>query len=130
MNSDNPAYTVWKNMRQRCSNKNRPDYEHYGGRGITVCEEWNSFQKFSDDMGPRPEGYTLERVDNDGNYEPDNCIWATRADQVLNRRTTTEKEFCYRGHKRTVRGRNGYLYCNECAAEHARRYRSAKKLRE
>lgn len=82
-----PSYPSWANMLQRCTNPNDPAYRHYGGRGITVCERWQSFENFLADMGERPEGLTLDRTDNEGNYEPGNCKWATRAQQSANRRS-------------------------------------------
>ena len=81
-----PLYGIWCAMRRRCNNPNVLDYPDYGGRGISVCLEWNSFAQFIADMGPRPEGYSLERICTNGNYEPDNCRWATASEQQLNRR--------------------------------------------
>ena len=73
-------------MHYRCSDPACPKYPDYGGRGITVCERWSSLDAFLQDMGPRPKNRTLERINNDGNYEPDNCRWATMEDQLRNTR--------------------------------------------
>ena len=85
-------YPTWVNILQRCNNKNHPSYKHYGGRGIKVCDEWlESFENFLSDMGERPEDKTLDRINNDGNYEPENCRWATLSEQQLNKRPRTEQ---------------------------------------
>lgn len=79
-------YNVWASMLQRCRNPNHRAFHNYGGRGITVCERWYDFRNFLADMGEAPSGMTLERVDNDRGYSPDNCIWASRSDQNRNQR--------------------------------------------
>jgi hypothetical protein len=80
-----PEYTVWGAMHTRCRNPNQPHYKHYGGRGITVDPRWDDFTNFLADMGPRPSlQHSIERIDNDKGYGPDNCKWATQTEQCRN----------------------------------------------
>jgi hypothetical protein len=84
--SGTPTYFVWRNMRSRCYNENDINFKNYGGRGITICNQWrHDYDTFVDDMGIRPDGLTLERKNSNGNYEPENCRWATYIDQLNNR---------------------------------------------
>lgn len=88
-----PLYPIWVQMNQRCKNPRNRGFKNYGGRGISVCERWRkSFSDFVSDMGPRPEGLTIERKNNDGNYEPLNCKWATHKEQSNNQRKRMTKK--------------------------------------
>ena len=84
-----PEYRIWKQMRRRCNNPRMKDYPRYGGRGIRICRRWDSFTMFLADMGRRPSGdHSIERKDNNGDYGPENCVWATDAQQRRNKRTS------------------------------------------
>lgn len=91
--SHTPTYVSWRDMKIRCLNPERKDYARYGGRGIAVCERWMSFANFFADMGEKPgRGYTIERNDSNGNYEPSNCRWATKLEQARNKSNTYTAE--------------------------------------
>lgn len=88
------TYHAWATMKKRCSNPACKKFPRYGGRGIKVCEQWqNSFQTFLSDMGECPPGLSIDRVNNDGNYEPGNCRWATRKEQARNTNSNRRIEF-------------------------------------
>jgi len=91
------AYKAWGTMLQRCTNENLPNYKDYGGRGISVCEEWKDFKTFIADMDPSPEGTRLDRIDNDGNYTKSNCRWATYSESAQNTRARKQNQTGVKG---------------------------------
>jgi len=100
--TESPEYLAWSNMRARCHYPRDKKFANYGGRGIRVCDRWlKAFANFFADMGPRPTpGHSLDRIDNDGNYEPGNCRWATREVQANNK--STSRRISFRGREQTV----------------------------
>lgn len=98
--SGSPIYAIWRSMMQRCYDKNSHAYSRYGGRGINVCNKWQTFEGFYEDMGDKPKGKSLERLDNNGDYSPENVIWADIKQQNNNRRTNVFLE--HNGKKQTM----------------------------
>jgi hypothetical protein len=98
--TDSKTWKSWKAMRDRCLKPNDKDFHNYGGRGITLCESWHEFINFYSDMGERPAGTSIGRIDNNGNYCKENCRWETHMEQSLNKRTSRFIE--YKGIRKSV----------------------------
>jgi len=97
---DTSTYTVWDRMKSRCLREQDKDYKRYGARGISVCDRWMLFDNFLADMGVRPDGLQLDRINNDGNYSPENCRWVTPRQNTNNRRSSRFLEF--KGKRQTI----------------------------
>lgn len=106
----------WKDMKQRCLNPKNRSFKNYGARGITVCSEWLEFDRFFSDMGLKPDGLTLERIDNDGNYEASNCKWLARHEQRLNQRNCRYVEL--NGERVTLRRAAQIIGMRETTLQH------------
>lgn len=106
-----PLFRVWQGMRTRCSNPNRKSFKNYGGRGIVVCDRWESFEAFYADMSVTyKRGLTIERIDNDGPYSPENCEWVPKARQSKNRRPARIWQFRKSGIKTNTSGERGVCW--------------------
>jgi hypothetical protein len=128
--SRDPEYNAWNNIKQRCLNPNRKNWAFYGGRGVTICDEWrNSFESFYACIGPRPgRGYSVDRIDNDRGYEPGNVRWATRSEQAQNQRLRRLQDTCDRGHSDwyQIPGKR-FRRCRTCNALVARAYKGRRR---
>ncbi len=124
-------YSTWTNLKQRCLNPRHPKYPDYGGRGVTVCARWSgSFANFFADMGARPSAkHSIDRINNDGNYEPGNCRWATPSVQTKNQRRRVRGATCRAGHELSIDNAyltpRGYRECRECRRRIRATYRAA-----
>lgn len=117
-----PTYQSWQAMRQRCLNPNHDFFKHYGGKGITIAPEWATYAQFLEDMGERPAGMSLERIDIDKGYSKSNCRWATRKEQ--NRNSSQNRLVTYCGQTKCLSE-----WCEELGMNYARVYARLFKLR-
>lgn len=120
------TYRTWTGMKSRCLNPTSWDYYLYGAKGITVCERWLSFENFLEDMGERPVGRSIDRIDYTKGYEPANCRWATPSEQNKNKSKRIPLVFCKRGHRfsedSTMHLTNGKRRCRTCYDNYQRAY--------
>lgn len=126
-----PTYVSWNMMLARCYRPSSPSFKDYGARGITVCARWHDFSAFLEDLGPRPEGRSLDRIDFNGNYEPGNVQWSTRLHQNRHKRNVRRLEFA--GHSLTLAEWSERIGVNRSTLSqrlHAYRWPVAKVLKE
>lgn len=129
--SQTRAYKAWNNMRYRCTSDRWASF--YRSRGIEVCERWQKFENFHADMGDPPEGLSLDRIDNDRGYDPDNCRWATWVQQMANRRPHPWSllTHCIAGHAwddaNTMKSHHGYRRCRACERRRGAAYKARKR---
>lgn len=129
--TNTPEYHSWSGIKQRCLNPRSHAFENYGARGIKVCQQWiDSFEQFLADVGSRPGvGYSIDRIDNDGNYEPGNVRWATASEQSNNQRARHRRANCRRGHSNWYRANESGRRCRTCNSLAHREYLARRPLK-